>query len=96
MKTKCYKYENSFEDVYEASSFCDDAEYDNDVKENMVNESNDEQVSLKRQGIHSEASAFKDMSMRMKIMAIGVKVDDLFALEEISNCFLIMVIPGLH
>ena len=29
-------------------------------------------------------------------MAIGIKVVDLFALEEISNCFLIVVIPGLH
>ena len=83
MKTKCYKYENSFEDVYEASSFCDDAEYDNDVKENMVNESNDEQVSLKRQGIHSEASAFKNMSMRMKITEMGINVVDLFALEQV-------------
>ena len=32
----------------------------------------------------------------MKIMAMGIKVVDLFALEEVTNCFLIVVIPGLH
>ena len=44
---------------------------------------NDEQVILNRQGIHSEASAFKDMSIRMKITEMGIKVFVLFALEQV-------------
>ena len=47
-----------------------------------------EQLSLQRQFIHSEASAFGDVSMRMEISVMGVKVVDLVAFgKKFQNVF---------